>query len=929
MKRTPATLLLILAFVIAVAVLFGSSIAWFLTDLMWFRSIGYDQVFWGVIRFRVGIGALCGLIWAALMFANLYWAGRQSTARRLVLPPEIAEGPIGGFLERATLIRFALVFSILVGLIAGYRASAWWPEFMLFFNAEDFQYADPIHGRDARFYVFTLPVLYRIRAMLTGLVLVSAASAIGVYLVRGAMTFRLVLMQGQYVPKGVNIGAGARVHLAGLAAALVALGALGSYLGRYDIFTIQRELFSGPGYSDKFGTLPLLAIQSLSLLAAAVMLFVGLGRWKLRWIASGAAVALISIALTAFYPRLVQRFSVEPNEFNRERPYIENHIRATRFAFGLSAVESRRLSGEARLEAADIEANRATINNIRLWDYEPLLANFRKRQELRQYYYFGSVDNDRYRIGGELRQLMLSPRELPVTGLERRTWINDTIIYTHGYGLALSPVNQIDPDGQPVLFVRNLPPQVEFPELRIDRPQIYFGEFMSNSVFVKTDIPEFDYPSGDEDQTTTYTGTGGVQLDSALTRLLFSIRLASVKILLAQDFTSETRVFLYRDIRRRVARVAPFLTLDRDPYLVITEGRLVWMFDAYTRTDRFPYAVHVPGVGSYIRNSVKITLDAYDGAMDFYLIDPTDPIAKAWAATFPDLFKPMGRMPPSIREHIRYPEDLFTVQTNLYATYHMQDPEVFYKQGDKWEIPTVTTRPMAPYYTVMKLPGEEREEFILMLPFTPKNRPNLAAWMVARSDGDDYGGLIVYTVPKDTSLYGPKIVVDRINQDVDISRQVSLWNQQGSEVVWGTLLVIPIEESLIYVQALYLRAEGGGIPEMKRVIVGYENKIVMESSLEGALAKIFVGLKSGAPTSVTELPSLTEPPGAEPPAAPSDLRGQWSELARRARRHYEAATEAARRGDWAGYGEEIERLGELLERMQREAPSSDSPDAVQ
>jgi uncharacterized membrane protein (UPF0182 family) len=616
------------------------------------------------------------------------------------------------------------------------------------------------------------------------------------------------------------------------------------------------------------------------------------------------------------YSSLLQRFSVTPNEQVRETPFIEHNIAATRRAFGLDTVEARAVSGDALLTRDDIARNAATLENVRLWDHAPLLETFGQIQEIRTYYDFASVDNDRYHINGQLRQVMLSARELNSASLPARTWVNERLTFTHGYGLTLGPVNQVTSEGLPVLFVRNLPPET-IPDLKIDEPSLYFGELSNDYVIVRTSTPEFHYPRGDKNETTRYVGKGGVPLGSLWRKLLFALRFRAYQILLSDDIGPESRILFNRNIRERVERIAPFLSFDRDPYLVLADGRLYWLVDAYTTSDRYPYSTPTARL-NYIRNSVKFVIDAYDGTTTAYLSDANDPIAATFAKAFPNTFKPLSEMPASIREHVRYPEDIFAIQSQVYSTYHMTQPAVYYNREDQWEIPSVDDGPternlMQPYYTIMRLPGEKEAEFIQMLPFTPRRRDNLAAWLVARSDGEHYGRLRVFEFPKQKLVFGPRQVVNRIAQDQVISPQITLWNQQGSQVIWGTLMVIPIEESLIYVRPLYLRASGGKIPELTRVIVAYENRIVMERTLEEGLARLFSGgAARPAPTAETRAPGAPVPTA---PLATASGDAGLTAMATEAQRHYERAVQAQKAGDWATYGEELRQLGQVLDRM--------------
>jgi uncharacterized protein len=607
---------------------------------------------------------------------------------------------------------------------------------------------------------------------------------------------------------------------------------------------------------------------------------------------------------------------VTPNEQARETPFIQHNIEATRRAFALDTVEERALTGDASLSRDDIGRNAATLTNVRLWDHQPLLDTFAQIQEIRTYYDFTSVDNDRYRIGDAYRQVMLSARELNSASLPNRTWINERLTFTHGYGLTLGPVNQVTSEGLPVLWIRNLPPETP-PELPVVEPAIYFGELSNDYVIVNTRTREFHYPKGDENVFTQYSGRGGLTIGSLWRKFVFALRFGSYQILLSDDITSSSRLLFNRNIRDRVRRLAPFLSFDGDPYMVVADGRLYWIYDAYTVSEQYPYSTPATTGVNYIRNSIKMVIDAYHGTTVLYQADATDPIIATYARIFSGLVKPMAEMPPAIRAHVRYPEDIFALQALVFATYHMTQAAVFYNREDQWEVPTIEdrreARPMQPYYTIMRLPGEQNAEFIQMLPFTPRRKDNLSAWLVARSDGEHYGRLRVFEFPKQKVIFGPRQVVSRIMQDQVISPQVTLWNQQGSEVIWGTLMVIPIEESLIYVRPLYLRASGGRIPELTRVIVAYQNHIVMEQTLEAALSRVFGGQQPAPTRQETGAAAAATGQPPTPPSAADALAG----LAAEARAHYERAVQAQRAGDWAKYGEEIRLLGEVLQRMKR------------
>ncbi len=648
------------------------------------------------------------------------------------------------------------------------------------------------------------------------------------------------------------------------------------------------------------------------------------------------------------YSGAIQRFVVTPNEQVRESPFIQYNIDATRRAFALDKIQQRPLSGDAELTAADIEQNRDTLDNVRLWDHQPLLETFGQIQEIRTYYDFTAVDNDRYMIDGKLRQVMLSARELNPAALPNRTWVNERLTFTHGHGLTLGPVNQVTSEGLPVLFIRDLPP-VSTVDLPVTEPSLYFGELSNEYAIVRTRAREFHYPKGDDNVFTTYEGRGGIALDSLWKKLMFAVRFRDYQLLLSDDITPESRLIFDRQIKRRAEKIAPFLTFDTDPYLVVHEGRLVWMLDAYTVSSGYPYATEgAPGV-SYIRNAVKVVVDAYQGTTTFYLAEPNDPLIRAYARAFPSLMQPLDAMPAGLRAHVRYPEGIFGLQASVYSTYHMTNAAIFYNKEDQWEVPAIDSGGqavrMAPYYTIMKLPGESRAEFIQMLPFTPRRRDNLASWLVARSDGAAYGQLVAFEFPKQKLVFGPRQVVARINQDQVISPQITLWSQQGSEVIQGTLMVIPIEESLLYVRPLYLRAQQGRIPELTRVVVAYQNSIAMDRSLDAALARLFspeaVRARRAQPkdapfTAADEpampgapavdsaaggrLPDASAPGGvtAPAPAVPGALAAlSPAQLAAEAQTTYQRAIDAQRAGDWASYGAEITRLGQILEMLAR------------
>jgi len=888
----------------------GPTLISFYTDWLWFVDVGFQRVYLTTIRAQGTLFAIVFSIAAVWLAANLRLAlASIGEARPIITTRQGVELALPGRRQLQTLASAAaVIIALLIGLFAG----AEWEVWAAWRYAVPFGQADPILGYDVAFYIFTLPFLQFVHGLAQALIILAALAVGGIYLVSGHLTSGF--------PSTVTMSRGARRHLAILAALFFATLALGAWMDRAEYLVQPSGLIHGASYADVYARIPaasaLMIVAGLGVLLAAYHAYSSAG-----WPLIAAAVVYVLVAAGGgAYATAVQRFVVSPNEQARETPFIQHNIEGTRRAYALSDVTERGLSGDAELTREDIERNRTTLENVRLWDHQPLLETFSQLQEIRTYYDFASVDNDRYRINGRLRQVMLSARELNSASLQNRTWVNERLTFTHGYGLTLGPVNQVSSEGLPVLFIRNMPPETE-EGLRVDEPSLYFGELSNDYVIVRTRAREFHYPSGDENVTTQYSGKAGVHLSSLFRKLAFALRFRAYQIVLSDDIAPDSRILFDRNIASRVLKIAPFLTFDRDPYLVLADGRLYWMVDAYTTSRLYPYSSIntsvFPRGTSYIRNSVKFVIDAFDGTTTAYLADDKDPIAATYARIFPSLFTPIASMPTSLREHVRYPEDLFAIQASVFATYHMTQPGVFYNREDQWQIPSIEENgadvAMQPYYTVMRLPGEQKEEFIQMLPFTPRRRDNLAAWLVARSDPEHYGKLEVFEFPKQKLVFGPRQVVGRINQDQTISPQITLWNQQGSQVLWGTLMVIPIEESLVYVRPLYLRGQGGRIPELRRVVAAYQNQIVMEPTLDAALARLFGGSGQAAqpPGDQTTRTAPASPSAPAAPPLPADL----SSIVGEARTHYDRAIEAQRAGDWAKYGEELRLLGDTLKRL--------------
>lgn len=876
----------------------------FYIEMRWFRSLGLGEVFSTTVRAQMMLGGVVGLVFFGALYLNGLLAVRATRGEPLRFVGERVDPKVLHRLGERVPLWFAVIF----GVLAGISGMAGWDTWLLYANASEFGVTDPIFGHDVAFYVFELPAFEAARGALLWLLGLALVSAVVVHALRSSIH----LVEGR-----IRLGAPARRHLGVLAAVVLAVMAFDAWVETRELLFSNAGPVAGASYADVNARLPMLRAEIAVAALAAVLMGVAAFRngVLLPALALGlfAAVHVLGVRV---YPELVHRFSVLPNEAQKEARFIEYNIAATRAAYGIDRVIERDLSAESELTLADIEDNHATIDNIRLWDHRPLLDTFAQIQEIRTYYEFANVDNDRYVIDGELRQTMLSPRELAASSLPHLTWINERFTFTHGYGVTLGPVNRATEEGLPELFIQDIPPVSTAESLRVTRPGIYFGELSNDHVFVHTDADEFDHPSGESSVYEAYQGRAGVRLDSLFTRLMLAAAQGNFKVLLSDDIGDRSRVLLHRDIAGRVREIAPFLAYDSDPYMIVRDdGTLAWIQDAYTRTGRYPYAEPTHDGLNYLRNSVKVVIDAYDGDATFYVNDPSDPILKTWRRIYPSLFHDLEEMPEDLRRHLRYPEDLFNLQTQMFTVYHMGEPEDVYNREDQWEVPSLTRegaeRRMEPYYTIMKLPEEDREEFILMIPYTPKSKQNLAAWMVARSDGENRGELVVYRFPKDRLIFGPQQIMNRIQQDAEISRQVSLWDQRGSQAIFGTLLVIPVEESLIYVAPLYLRSEGGRIPELKRVIAVYGTRIAMEETLDGAVTAIF----GATPEEVA-----TAQPTGDVTATPEAATASASNPRRRAHALYQEATEASRRGDWATYGERLEELGRVLAAMADEAP---------
>jgi hypothetical protein len=879
---------LILAVAILALLSTVGQIVGFYTDWLWFGEVQFTSVFVTVLRAEILVGLVTGVAFFAILYGNVALAWRLAPRGALVVVDDALGLPSPEILE-PYLRRLALPVSVTLALLAGWLGTDRWELVLKALNPTPFGIRDPLFDHEVAFYVFELPLWSSLYGWLMRALMLSGLATVAVsFCTRGI----------QVSTGGVSIARRTRGHLLSLAALLLFLKAAGYRLAMFGLLFSERGVAFGAGYSDVNAQLPILKalVVLASLVAVLCLVTIRLRSWRLLL---GSVAALVGVAILGgvVYPGVIQRYQVSPNEIVKEKPYIDFNIRYTRLAYGLDNIEEREFPAEETLTLGDLRKNDATIKNIRLWDTRPLLATYSQLQEIRTYYKFTDIDIDRYSINGEYRQVTLSPRELSSKDLPSRIWINERLTYTHGYGAVVSPVNRVTREGLPEFWIKDIPP-VASGDLRISRPELYFSELATDYVFAKTRAKEFDYPAGNQNVYSAYGGQGGIPLGSFWRKVLFAAHLGDIKLLLSDDLTAESRVLIYRNIRARVERIAPFFRYDDDPYMVISAaGRIVWFLDGYTVSDGFPYSTPTRGLGNYVRNAVKVTVDAYDGTVHFYAADPADPLIRTTTRIFPGLLQPLDTMPADLRAHIRYPEGLFRIQAAMYAVYHMRDTQVFYNKEDLWSIPIRPVdgqeRAMEPYYLILRLPGEKNEEFVLLIPFTPSKKDNLAAWLAARSDPPNYGKLVVYNFPKQKLIYGPRQIEARIDQDPFISQQLSLWNQRGSQVIRGNLLVVPIERSLVYVEPLYIAAEKGQLPELKRVIVGFGDRIAMEDTLDGAMARVF-----GAPL-----------PQAGAAVAPGPAEGAAGSV----RALLDDAASVLTRA-----GEELRRLQELLRKL-REA----------
>jgi len=865
------------------------------TEWLWFDSLSYSNVYVTILKTKILLFCIAAVIFGILFTGNLILATRLSSKGKIISWP----WKLLGQQEAALKVAFIMGIAFLC-FVFGMIAQSNWELVLRFFNRQAFDSLDPVFHKEVGFYVFTLPFLKLLKSWIQGAFTITMLGVGAVYFI-GYMRQRMKFDYAKPI----------LVHACSLIAIVLGTFAWGYWLGIWDLVFSERGVAFGASYTDIHAQLPAQWILIVTVLVFAGILIAAFIKRRRRLMIYGIAIWLVVSVITGgVVPGLMQRFQVQPNEFALEKPYIEYNIQATREAFALNRIEEQSFPAEEMPTSLDIAENEVTINNIRLWDHRALIDTYNQIQAIRLYYDFNDVDVDRYYMDDTYQQVMLSARELSAEKLagEAQTWVNRRLQFTHGYGVALSPVNEISPEGLPILTIKDIPPVGDIP---IDVPQIYFGEKTDEYVIVNTNTQEFDYPMGESNIYGEWQGEGGVNIGNLLRQAIYAWQLGDFNILISAEMTAESRILYYRNIQERVTHLAPFLQLDGDPYMVIIDGRLFWVQDTYTTTTNYPYSEPIENGVNYIRNSVKAVIDAYEGDVTFYISDPDDALIQTYQAIFPKLFISAEQMPEALRQHMRYPEGMFNIQASVYQNYHMQDAQVFYNKEDLWTYPkevySGAEQRMMPYYAIMHLPEEDKEEFLLILPFTPVNKNNTVGWLAARCDGDNYGKLLAYIFPKDKLVYGPSQIENRIQQDTIITEQLALWARGGSRVIRGNLLMIPLGTSNLFVEPVFLQAEAGGLPELKRVIVAAGNQIVMRPTLEESLTAIF-----GTETFPTE-------PGEEPaePDGGGQIATDIASLIDQAQQHYSKAQEYLKNGDWTGYGDELETLKEVLDQLAR------------
>ena len=862
-------------------------------DWLWFSAAGYPQVFTTIITGSLSLAILTGIGFFLFSVANIFLARKKVNKKKH---------------NDSFLFLVAGVLALLVG-----STFSDWRVWLKFLNPSEFAVMDPVFGLDVGFYVFSMPFYGYILSYIGATLVLTTFLVFASYAINSGSVKKVEPKEDEEIeiqlPElSLDLSAIKKKltpHLSILLGLLLIAGSFGATIAQWGLLYSENGTVIGAAFTDLSITLYVYSLVTIVALVLGVLFFINakMNRWRL--LIEGLAAMLAILFVGFVVAGVTQAFIVAPDEFNVEKPYIERNIEYTLKAYGLDNLQEELFEVDSTLSLSELQDNSGTIDNIRLWDWRPLTSTYNQLQLFRTYYDFNDVDIDRYTLDGNKKQVMVSAREMNTQGLSSsaKTWVNEHLVYTHGYGLVMNPVDDVSPEGLPEFYIQDIPPESSFQELEISRPEIYYGENTWNYMISKTTNEELDFPSGEQNTFTTYEGGSGVSLDNFLSRLTYAIKFGSIELLVSNSITPESKIMLYRDINTRLEKLAPFLEFDSDPYIVVSDGRLYWIADGYTTTDMYPYSDPIRtrrlGTLNYIRNPVKTVIDAYTGDVTFYVIED-EPLIRTYSAIFPEMFQDISEMPADLRSHIRYPEDLFSIQSAIYSVYHMKDPRVFYTKEDVWVIPDEVYRgsrqQIEPYYVIIQLPGETEEEFVLMIPFVPRGKENLIGWMAARADEANYGSKLVYQFSKQELIYGPMQIEARIDQDTDISQSFTLWGQSGSSVLRGNTLVIPIEDSILYIEPIYLEAtERGTLPQLKRVIVAFENQITMQETLEDALEVIFGGTPS------------TPGPGLPPTAGgtPDEVIQQIANL-------YNKAQQALADNNLGLYQQYINQIGDLV-----------------
>jgi len=858
-----------------------STIATLYTDYLWFSAINFAQIFLISLKAKILIFLFTTIVF--FLFA--------------AINPKLT--------KTKNPMKLKLMIISAISVFVGFASSSQWFVFLQYINQIPFNLTDPILFKDVSFYVFSLPFLLAVWSFAMTVVVITiilvAIDYFSTYIINSfkqpteSVAPPTTIVFQPFKPDRKSL-----IHLAILGSFAFLLLSIQHYLSRFSIMYSEKGIVVGAGYTDVVIFLPIVKIFMVLAVLVAILFFVWIFYFSKKFKKRHILLYIVILYFVFYFvggtivPNVVQSLKVSPNEINLEAPYIENNIKFTKIPYGLDEVKKKDFDVDETLSADILEKEKETIDNVRILDYRPLIQTYKQTQEIRLYYDLSGIDVDRYNINGKYTQVMLAPRELAQDQIAEsaKTWVNLHMVYTHGFGVVMSPVNSVTEEGLPNYLIQDIPPIVEEGNLKITEPRIYYGEQDNDFVLVNTKTKEFDFPKGSTNEYINYDGQGGVKLDSFLKKLALAIRFKDIKILFSSDITDESKILFQRSIQERISKITPFLLLDNDPYLVINDGKLFWIQDAYTVTGNFPYSQKFKGI-NYMKNSVKIVVDAYDGDVSYYVIDENDPLMNVYAKIFPKQFKQFKAMP--LKDNIRYPEDLFKVQSEIYSTYHMDDVTVFYNKEDAWQIPseiygTGQQTKVDPYYIILKLPDEEKEEFVLMTTFTPLRKDNMISWLAARSDAKNYGKLLLFKFSKDKLIYGPLQIEAKFDQDSEISQQLTLWSQQGSRVTRGNLLVIPIRNSLLYIEPLYIEAEKGQLPQLKRVLVSDGEKVVMEKDLRIALEVLF-----GKATKSFEGPEDT---------------------LEDAKVYYGKILDSMANQDWAGIGDNLDKLGDVLDKLE-------------